>query len=82
MANYNSIYTGAQIDAAVGNATKVVANPTISGSEVLITSLQVGSVKYKAFPHVTGADNGKFLRVDAGGDIVAEAVPNANTASF
>lgn len=35
MANYQSKYTGKQIDEAVGNATKVVANPADAGTAEL-----------------------------------------------
>lgn len=45
-----SKYTGAEIDAAVakaGDATKVTANPTLAGTEVALTGLQVGETKYK-----------------------------------
>lgn len=65
---YKSKYTGAEIDAAVakaGDATKVVANPTLAGTEAALEGLQVGTTKYKvgggidsvnfpAFPGVTG----------------------------
>ncbi len=80
MANYNSTYTGAEVDAAaklakdlthtateidtavtkanaitstaseidtaVGNATKVVANPTLAGTEADLTGLEVNGTKY------------------------------------
>ena len=47
---YKSKYTGAEIDAAVakaGDATKVVANPTLAGTEAALEGLQVGDTKYK-----------------------------------
>ena len=47
MADYVSSHTGAQIDAAVDNATKVTANPTLAGTEASLTGLEVGSTKYK-----------------------------------
>ena len=58
------------------------ANVTLAGTENNLTSLKLNGTTYKVLPAVTGSDVGKFLRVDAGGDIVAETVPNANTASF
>lgn len=39
--------TAAQIDTAVGDATKVVANPTLAGTESDLTGIQVGTTKYK-----------------------------------
>lgn len=47
---YISKYTGAEIDAAVakaGDATQVVANPTLAGTEAALEGLQVGDTKYK-----------------------------------
>ena len=46
---YISKYTGAEIDAAVakaGDATQVVANPTLAGTEAALEGLQVGNIKY------------------------------------
>ena len=48
---YTSKYTGAEIDAAVakaGDATKVVANPTLAGTEAALEGLQVGETKYRS----------------------------------
>ena len=53
-----SKYTGAEIDAAVakaGDATKVVANPTLAGTEAPLVGLQVGETKY-AIPAGGGDD--------------------------
>ena len=47
---FKSKYTGAEIDAAIakaGDATKVVANPTLAGTEAALTGLEVGETKYK-----------------------------------
>lgn len=47
---YISKYTGAEIDAAVakaGDLSKVVANPTLAGTESALEGLQVGNTKYK-----------------------------------
>ena len=62
--------------------TEVIANPTLVGTESNLTSLKINGTKYKVLPVVTGSDVGKFLRVDSNGYIVAETIPNANTASF
>lgn len=64
------------------DADNTKANTTLAGTESNLTSLKINGTKYKVLPAVTGSDVGKFLRVDANGNIVAEAVPNANTASF
>ena len=47
MADYNSSYTGAEIDAAIGKAQSIEANPTLAGTESSLTGLQIGSTKYK-----------------------------------
>lgn len=47
---FKSKYTGAEIDAAIakaGDATKVTANPTLAGTESVLTGLEVGTTKYK-----------------------------------
>ena len=44
---YNSSYTGAEIDAAIGKARSIEANPTLAGTESSLTGLQIGSTKYK-----------------------------------
>ena len=56
--SYQSVYTGAEIDAAVakaGDATKVTANPTLAGTESALEGLQVGDTKYKV--EAGGNDN-------------------------
>ena len=50
----------------------------VSADESRITQLELR----KQLPNVTSADAGKFLRVNAGGEWVAQTVPQANQYSF
>ena len=54
------------------------AEMKISADESRITILEAR----KELPDVTSADSGKFLRVNAGGEWAAQAVPPANQYSF
>ena len=60
MAVYNSNYTGAQVDAAVGKVSDITktaqqinelnqvnANPTLAGTEAALEGIEVGSTKYQ-----------------------------------
>ena len=60
MAVYNSNYTGAQVDAAVGKVSDITktaaqindlnqvnANPTLAGTEAALEGIEVGTTKYK-----------------------------------
>lgn len=47
MSDYNSRHTGAEVDEAVDKATKVVANPTLAGSESNLSGVEIAGTKYK-----------------------------------
>lgn len=64
---YISKYTGAEIDAAVakaGDATQVVANPTLAGTEAALEGLQVGETKYKIEAGGGGGGGALFYQID------------------
>ena len=73
---YNSSYTGAEIDAAIGKARSIEANPTLAGTESSLTGLQIGSTKYK----VDGG-SGKADKTDLT-SIIATGSTNATGATI
>lgn len=53
MSDYNSRHTGAEVDEAVDKATKVVANPTLAGTESNLNGVEIAGTKYKVAAEIT-----------------------------
>ena len=54
-------HTAAQIDTAVDNATEVIANPTLAGTETALNGIKIAGTSYKNQPssisYLTSAPN-------------------------